>query len=490
MRVLLVSPRTPNTFWSFHHVIRFIHRRSSLPPLGLLTVAAMLPRHWELELVDLDVHELHDQQIRRADWVLIGAMLVHLESVREVATRCRALGKPVIGGGPLFTADEPAPEGIDHVVLGEAEEIIDQIVSDMEAGTVRALYQAGAYPDITRTPIPRWDLIKLRHYATMAVQFTRGCPYDCEFCDIVALNGRVPRVKRPQQLIAELESLRLRGWEGATFLVDDNFIGNKRKVKALLRDMIGWRRDTGSRMTFLTEASVNMAADPELLDLMVAAGFKKVFLGIETPDPESLRACHKLHNANCDLVESVHTIQRAGLEVMGGFIVGFDSDQPDIFERQFEFIQQAGVVTAMVGLLQAVPRSRLYQRLAREGRLLGDSLGDNTKAAFNFEPKLDRDFLVSNYRRLMERLYEPSAYYQRIRAFLNEHRSLGPRRAPTPAEYSALLRAFWVIGVASRGRRAYWRFCASTLLKHPNQFGLAITLAIYGHHFRQVSRGL
>jgi len=490
MNILLVSPRTPDTFWSFKHALRFVSKRAALPPLGLLTVAGMLPRQWCCKLVDLNVSRLRSRDIRWADYVLVSAMLVHKQSVLDIAARCRAAGKPVIAGGPLFIADEQEFSDIDHYVIGEAEELMPDLVADMRADTVKPQYQATRFPDITRTPEPRWDLIRMRHYATMPVQYTRGCPFNCEFCDIIALNGRKPRLKTTPQMLHELDGLRLRGWKGSTFLVDDNFIGNKHRVKELLRAVIGWRRDTKAKMTFLTEASVNMADDPELMQLMIVAGFKKVFLGIETPDTAALEACQKYQNTRHDLLDSVHAIQQAGMEVMGGFIVGFDNDTPDIFERQFELIQKAGVVTAMVGLLQAVPRSRLYQRLAQEGRLLGESLGDNTKAAFNFEPKLDREFLVSNYRKLMERLYEPSAYYQRIRAFLKQHRARGPRPWLSLQDIKALFKSLWLMGVIHRGRRAYWRFFASTLIRHPAQFGLAITLAIYGHHFRQVARTL
>jgi radical SAM superfamily enzyme YgiQ (UPF0313 family) len=490
MNILLVSPRTPDTFWSFRHALRFVAKRSALPPLGLLTVAGMLPADWSCELVDLDVSRLKDEQILQADYVLISGMLIHKSSADQVIERCRALNRPVIGGGPLFTDRDVDYPGLSAVCLGEAEEVMPQIVADMARGTLQPVYRAPRFPDLSLTPPPRWDLLNLRDYATMSVQFTRGCPYDCEFCDIVALNGRVPRLKSPAQLIAELEGLRARGWRGSVFLVDDNFIGNRRRVKELLREIIAWRAGTGARMTFLTEASVNLADDEELLRLMAAAGFKKVFLGIETPATESLRECHKLQNTRRDLVEAVRVIQRAGLEVMGGFIVGFDSDTPDIFERQFEFIQKAGVVTAMVGLLQAVPRSKLYQRLQREGRLLGESLGDNTRAVFNFEPRLDSEYLVAGYRKLMERLYEPGAYYRRIRSFLAEHRRHGPPSTVHLVDIMALVKSFWIMGIAHRGRRAYWRFCASTLMRHPAQFSMAITLAIYGHHFRQVAKSL
>jgi radical SAM superfamily enzyme YgiQ (UPF0313 family) len=490
MNILLVSPRTPETFWSFKHALGFVSKQAAFPPLGLLTVAGMLPRDWNCKLVDLNVSRLRDKHLVWADFVFISAMLIHKQSVKEVVKRCRQVDRPVIAGGPLFTPDRQEFPEIDHLVVGEAEELMDQLVQDLQAGQLKPIYEAQGFPDITRTPIPRWDLLRFRDYGSMGIQFSRGCPFDCEFCDVVALNGRVPRLKTPKQLLAELDALRRHGWDGSTFLVDDNFIGNRKRVKELLWALVDWRRRTGSKITFLTEASVNMADDPELLDLMVRAGFKKVFLGIETPNTDSLKECRKFQNTRRDLVAVVQTIQKAGLEVMGGFIVGFDSDTPDIFERQFEFIQKAGVVTAMVGLLQAVPRTRLYKRLAREGRLRGESLGDNTQAAFNFEPKLDREFLIRNYRKLMHRLYEPGVYYQRVRAFLKQHRPHGPTKPIGWRDFLAFLKSLWLIGVVHRGRRSFWRFFASTLVRHPTQFGLAITLAIYGHHFRKVAQTL
>ncbi len=490
MNILLVSPRTPDTFWSFKHALRFVGKRAAVPPLGLLTVAGMLPREWRYRLVDLNTGRLKDADLAWADYVLVSAMLVHQESVKEVAGRCLAVGRPVIAGGPLFGDDLSPIPGIDHVVIGEAEELVDEIIADMRAKSVKPVYRAPRFPEITRTPAPRWDLLRPRHYASLSMQTTRGCPFDCEFCDIVALNGRRPRMKSPQQVTAELDALLHLGWQGEVFVVDDNFIGDKPRCKELLRAIIGWRLDTGARITFVTEASVNMAQDAELLDLMTQAGFKKVFLGIETPDTDSLKECKKTQNTRHDLVDTVRAIQNAGLEVMGGFIVGFDSDKLDIFERQFEFIQKAGVVTAMVGLLQAVPRSRLYKRLSAEGRLIGNSLGDNTKAAFNFEPKLNREFLVTKYRELMQRLYEPRAYYARIQSFLEQHRPRGPQRRISRTEVGALFKSVWLMGIVGRGRRAYWQFCARTLIKHPSQFSLAMTLAIYGYHFRKVAGSL
>jgi len=490
MNVLLVSPLTPATFWSFKHVLRFVSKRSTFPPLGLLTIAALLPREWSLKVVDLNVSRLREADLHRADVVMISAMLVHEASVREVVARCAALGKCVVAGGPLFTTGHEAFPEIQHFVLGEAEEVMPQLVADLKAGRLQRFYQAKERPSLALTPVPRWDLIRFRDYVTMAVQFSRGCPYDCEFCDIIVMNGRVPRTKGPEQLIAELEALRQRGWRDMVFIVDDNFIGDKRRTKALLHEMIAWRQRTRPAMGFLTEASVNLADDPELCALMSQAGFTKVFVGIETPAEESLEECHKFQNQRRDLVAAVQTLQRSGFQVMGGFIVGFDNDRPDIFKRQFEFIQRSGVVTAMVGLLTALPQTRLYQRLQREGRLEAKSSGNNTDATLNFKPRLDREFLQSGYRELMKKLYEPRAYYQRIRTFLSQHRPMGPRLRLSWADFKAFVTSFWLLGVWHQGRVAYWWFFWSTLIHRPRQFRDAIELAIMGYHFRRVAMRL
>ena len=491
MRLLLVSPRTPDTFWSFAHVLRFVAKKAAFPPLGLLTVAALLPRDWELKLVDLNVERLDDADILRADYVLLGAMIVQRESVREIARRCQALGKRIIAGGPLFTTGHEAFPEIAHFVLGEAEEIMPQVIADLRAGTLQHIYRSTGFPWLEQTPVPRYDLIRMRNYVTMAAQFSRGCPYDCEFCDIIVMNGRVPRTKSPEQFVAELEALRCGGWRDMVFVVDDNFIGNRARTKALLRAMIAWRTHTRPAMGFLTEASINLADDAELLALMVAAGFRKVFVGIETPSAAGLEECRKLQNTGRDLAAAVRTLQASGLEVMGGFIVGFDSDTGDIFKQQFDFIQRSGVATAMVGLLTALPQTRLYQRLQREGRLLTESTGNNTAAVLNFHPKLGREYLENGYRELMRRLYEPRNYYQRIRIFLNHYQAGGAERLRLSwADVAAFARSFWLLGVRDRGRWVYWRFFAGTLLRRPHRFRIAIELAIIGHHFRRVAAAL
>ena len=490
MKILLVSPTTPGTFWSFKHVLRFVAKKAAFPPLGLLTIAAMLPRDWELKLVDLNVSRLTDADLRWADYVFLSAMIVHQESVRDIAARCAALDRRIIAGGPLFTTGHENFPEIPHFVLGEAEKIMPQVVLDVERGSLGPVYRAPAFPDLTETPIPRWDLIKLRHYVTMAAQFSRGCPFDCEFCDIIVMNGRVPRTKSPEQFVAELEALRLRGWKDMVFVVDDNFIGNKARTRALLHAMIAWRERTKPAMGFLTEASINLADDADLRSLMVAAGFRKVFVGIETPSAASLDECRKLQNSGRDLVGAVQILQRSGLEVMGGFIVGFDSDTGDIFKEQFDFIQRSGVVTAMVGLLTALPQTRLYNRLKHENRLLADSTGDNTSATLNFHPRLDREFLESGYRELMRRLYEPGNYYRRVRTFLKNHQAASVRLRVSWADVSAFLKSFWLLGVWHRGRFSYWWFFLTTLVRRPRQFRMAIELAIIGHHFRHVAARL
>jgi len=490
MKVLLVYPQNPDTFWSFKHVLPFVSKRSTFPPLGLLTIAAMLPKEWEFKLVDLNVERLRDNDLRWANYVMISAMIVHKDSVREIIARCAALDRPVIAGGPLFTTGHEEFPQVQHFVLGEAEDVMDQLATDMKAGRVQRYYRTVNRPDVTKVPVPRWDLVNFKHYVTMAVQFSRGCPFDCEFCDIIIMNGRVPRTKSPAQLIAELEVLRLQGWKDMVFIVDDNFIGDKKRTKVLLRELIAWRERVHPSMGFFTEASVNLADDRELCELMVRAGFKKVFVGIETPVLASLQECHKLQNKGRDLVESIRTLQRAGMEVMGGFIVGFDNDQQDIFKQQFDFIQRSGVVTAMVGLLQALPQTKLYQRLMREGRLESAATGNNTEAVLNFKTKLSKEFLQAGYRDLMKRLYEPKTYYQRIRTFLENHRPSGPTLRLSPGDLKAFLKSFWMLGIWERGRHNYWKFFWTILLRRPHQLRSAIELAVIGYHFRRVASRL
>ncbi len=485
MKALLLYPKFPDTFWSFKHALKFIRRRAVLPPLGLLTVAAMLPRAWSKRLVDANVQELTAADLAWADCVLISAMVVQRDSARELIDRCKAAGLRVIAGGPLFTAEHEAFGQVDHFVLNEAELTLPQFLADLAAGRPARLYTSDEYPSLERTPVPAWGLLDMRRYASMAIQFSRGCPYNCEFCNVTTLFGHRPRIKSAPQIVAELDSMYASGWRGKVFFVDDNFIGNKRYLKdELLPALIDWQQ--AKRVPFYTEVSVNLADDAELMQLMVKAGFDTVFVGIETPDEQSLAEANKKQNRGRDLVEVVKVIQRHGLQVQGGFIVGFDSDTPSIFQRQIDFIQRSGIVTAMVGLLQAPPGTPLYERLGREGRLLGRMSGDNVDGSTNIIPNMSLDALREGYSRIMRHIYAPGPYYQRVRTFLREYRTPEFTLPFTREHALAFVRSIVRLGIFGRERFHYWRLLGWTLCSRPRLFPLAVTLAIYGHHFRRV----
>ncbi len=489
MKILLVYPQYPDTFWSFKHALKFVSKKAAFPPLGLLTVAAMLPVDWEKKLVDTNATRLTDGDIRWADYVFISAMVVQQNSVREVIARCKKLDAKVVAGGPLFTTGYEDFDGIDHFVLGEAELTLPQFVNDLEAGHARHLYTSSERPDITRTPIPLWSLINMKNYSSMNIQYSRGCPFDCEFCDIVILNGHKPRTKDKGQLLAELEALYQHGWRGGVFVVDDNFIGNKKKLKAeVLPALIEWRKGKKHPFTLSTEVSINLADDEELIKLMVKAGFNTVFIGIETPNEESLVECAKSQNQNRDLVASVKKIQNNGLEVQGGFIVGFDSDPLSIFKNQISFIQKSGIVTAMVGLLNAPPGTRLYQRLKQENRLTKAFTGNNTDCSINFIPRIKYEVLINGYKHILDTIYSPRPYYDRIKTFLREYKPQGKIAGRFQLQHiKALIKSVWFLGIREKGRRYYWKLFLSTLLKQPRKFPLSISLSVYGYHFRKVA---
>ena len=360
MRILLVYPQYPDTFWSFKHALKFISKKAAFPPLGLLTVAAMLPKVWEKKLIDMNITNLSGRDIKWADYVFISAMAVQKESVRYVINKCKRFNVKIVAGGPLFTTGYQEFDGVDHFVLNEAEVTLPHFLKDLENQCAKHVYTSDRWPDIRTTPIPRWELADMARYSSLSVQYSRGCPFDCEFCDITVLNGRVPRTKDKDQLLRELDTLYVRGWRSSVFVVDDNFIGNKRKLKEeILPAIIEWMKKKKYPFALFTEASINLSDDEKLMRLMVEANFNAVFVGIETPNEESLAECGKFQNKNRDLVASVRKLQNHGLEVQGGFILGFDSDPHSIFEDQISFIQRSGIVTAMVGLLNAPPGKTL-----------------------------------------------------------------------------------------------------------------------------------
>jgi len=486
MKVLLIYPEIPDTFWSFKHALKFVHKKASSPPLGLVTVAALLPAQWEKRLVDCNVRALTEKDLAWADLAFISAMVVQKESVRKVVARCKAAGLKTVGGGPLFTCSPGEFGQVDHLVLDEAELTLPPFLEDLQKGAPRRIYSEKAFADLRETPIPLWGLADLKRYASMSVQYSRGCPYNCEFCNVTALFGHKPRTKTAAQIIAELESLHGHGWRGGIFFVDDNFIGNKARLKTeLLPALIAWRKDRPG-IAFNTEVSIDIADDPELMQMMVDAGFEEVFIGIETPSEESLTECKKRQNKNRDLVADVKRIQRAGLQVQGGFIVGFDSDTPSIFQRQIEFIQNSGIVTAMVGLLQAPEGTRLYERMKKEGRLTGPMTGDNVDGTTNIVPAMNLEALREGYKSILEHIYAPEHYYQRVRTFLREYKPSGIGSPLRFRDFMPFIRSVYHLGIAGRERIYYWRLLAWTRVRRPGSLSVAVTLAIYGHHFRKI----
>lgn len=489
MKILLVYPHYPDSFWSFRHAMKFISRKASFPPLGLLTVAAMIPAQWEKRLVDMNVRSLTDEDLVWADYVFISAMNIQRESAVEVIDRCRKLGARIVAGGPLFTTYHQDFPEVDHLVLGEGELTLPCFLEDLKNGEARHLYRDEHRADLVSSPIPLWELIDVSNYAAMNIQYSRGCPFDCEFCDITVLFGRKPRTKKLTQLLAELESLFVRGWRGAIFFVDDNFIGDRGKLKTeLLPAIIQWMEERGRPFYFYTEASIDLADDDHLMELMVKAGFEEVFIGIETPDEESHAACGKVQNTKRDLLASVKHIQQAGLQVHGGFIVGFDSDPPAIFDRQIRFIQESGIVTAMVGVLSAMRGTRLYQRLEQEGRLLGEGSGSNTANDLNFVPRMETKTLIGGYRTILDTIYSPKNYYKRVIKLLSEYRPAQLGKFHLQQGYvGALFKSILFLGVLGRERLHFWKLFFWSLARRPRLFPLAITYAVYGFHFRTVA---
>ncbi len=487
MNVLLIYPKFPDTFWSFKYAIKFIRKKAAYPPLGLLTVAAMLPDEFHKRVVDVNVDCLTDDDLSWADVAFISAMAVQRDSAKLIIARCMSAGLKVIAGGPLFTAEPDAFEQADHLVLGEAELTLPPFLEDLKIGQLKKIYRASGFCDLHQTPAPSWDLVDMKKYASMSIQFSRGCPFNCDFCNVTVLFGNKARLKSVQQVIAELDNLYDEKWRGNIFFVDDNFIGNKRYLKTqLLPALIEWRKGKKG-CVFFTEASINLADDPDLLDLMVEAGFDSVFIGIESPNDASLTECQKVQNKNRNLIHDVRVIQRAGLQVQGGFIVGFDSDNQSTFQQLIDFIQQSGIVTAMVGLLQAPPGTRLFERLKKDNRLLATLIsGDNVDGTTNINPKMGLDQLMNGYRFIMKHIYSPKHYYRRVKVFLREFDNSTVSTRIDLQRFLAFFRSSIRLGILGKERFQYWYLMVWTLVRKPRQLPLAISLAIYGHHFRRI----
>jgi radical SAM superfamily enzyme YgiQ (UPF0313 family) len=507
MNALLIYPEFPETFWSFKHALKFLGKRAAQPPLGLMTVAALLPGAWNKRLIDTNVEPLRDRDLAWADVAMLSGMHIQSESLLAIVERCRARGLRTVVGGPIASSVPAVELKVDHVVIGEAESLIADLARELEQGTARPVYQADERPEMTTSPLPDLSLIKMKRYSTMTVQYSRGCPFNCEFCDIIEIYGRRPRTKAVAQVLTELDQLRAAGWRDSVFIVDDNFIGNKARAKELLRALVAWRAQIGAGFEFITEASLNLADDTELMQLMKDAGFKSVFLGIETPDESGLISSNKLQNTRRSLLDSVARIQSYGIEVMGGFILGFDTDKEDIFDRMVEFIEKSGIPIAMVGLLQAMPGTQLFRRLRSEGRIVDSGGGNNTFCdRLNFLPRMDATKLVEGYREVMKRIYNCEAYYDRVKLYLNRahpkpaKRAAGERAKSRPRPQSepwmtrsnlrALVNSIVRQGVFGRHQWSYWKFLAEAATRYRRCFGAAMTLAVMGYHFQVMTRKL
>jgi radical SAM superfamily enzyme YgiQ (UPF0313 family) len=482
----LVNPLTPSSYWGFQLVNWFLGAKAAHIPLALITLAALFPRRWNIRLIDLNVERLRDKDILWADVVMLTGMIIQKESLEAVLKLCRDLGRPTVVGGPYVSSTPEAEElaAATSRVVGEAEDprFLGRFVQDVESGKLASRYQAETRPTLRTSPVPRYDLLKHRAYVAMAAQVSRGCPHHCEFCDIQRLYGRRPRSKSPEQVTAELEAIYRTGFRGNIFFVDDNFIGDKASAAAVLEAILSWQVAHGYPFLFYTQADIRLAAEDDLVALMKKVGFYAVFVGLESPSAEALAETRKNQNVNVDVPAAVERLLQEGIFVYAGFIVGFDSDKADIFDRCFDFISGCRIDTAMVGMLNALPKTPLHERLAAEKRLRSEAAGDPCALA-NFEPKgMTLRELVAGYRRLVARLYSPGAYFARAAASIERWRP-GRKRRARPREWLAALRSVVRQGIFSTYPWHYWRFILGTLVRMPTKIGRAIAMAISGHHY-------
>ena len=487
MKILMISPLSPDSFWSFKYAIKFLKKKATFPPLGLLTVAALLPDSWEKKLVDMNTTKLSDKDLLWADYVFMGAMVIHRKSVEQVIDRCKKLNVKIVAGGPLFTMEYANySDKVDHLVLNEAEITLPHFLNDLKASTTKHIYKSDEFPDIVDSPSPLWNLINLKKYASISIQYSRGCPFHCDFCNVTTLFGRKVRKKSVSQIINELDGVYKAGYRGSIFFVDDNFIGSINTLKKeLLPALIEWKK-AHQEMCFFTEVTINLSDDKELMKMMRLAGFDQVFIGIETPSNEGLAESNKTQNHNRDLVNDIKRIQRHGLQVQGGFIVGFDSDSPAIFQDQIDFIQKCGITTAMVGLLQAPPGTKLYDRLEKDKRLRKHVSGDNFDGSTNIIPlSMDLNTLKVGYKKILDKIYSPKYYYKRIKVFLREYQNPGITEQVSFERILAFLRSLFFIGILGKERFHYWNLLIWTSLRYPRHFPIAVNLSIIGFHFRK-----
>jgi radical SAM superfamily enzyme YgiQ (UPF0313 family) len=490
MRALLIYPVFPPTFWSYDKILELVNRKVLLPPLGLITVAAILPQQWEFKLVDRNIRSVTEDQWQWADIVIISGMIVQKNDMIAQIKEGKKRNKLVAVGGPYATSvpDELQNAGADFLVLDEGEITLPMFVEALEKGETSGIFRTNEKPDVTITPIPRYDLLELSAYDSMSVQFSRGCPFQCEFCDIIVLYGRKPRTKTPQQLLQELDFLYDLGWRRGVFMVDDNFIGNKRNVKLLLKELKIWQKEHQYPFRFNTEASVDLASDPELMELMVECNFDAVFLGIETPDEDSLQLTKKYQNTRTSLTETVEKIIQTGLRPMAGFIIGFDGEKKGAATRIINFVEEAAIPTAMFGMLQALPNTALWHRLIKEGRLLDpdkDQDGNQT-TLMNFIPTRSMEDIAQEYIETFWTLYDPNQFLDRVyRCFLK----LGVPKCQTPAklpslvDLKALAIVIWRQGIKRNTRWKFWHHLFSIIKNNPAVWEHYLTVCAHNEHF-------
>ncbi|MDO9110276.1 MAG: B12-binding domain-containing radical SAM protein [Desulfatirhabdiaceae bacterium] len=488
MNVLLVVPHYPDSYWTFKTILPYVGKKAACPPLGMLTVSALLPKPWNKKLVNLNIEPLQINDILWADYVFIGAMYIQKKSVAQIINLCLKYNIKMVAGGPLFTQEYENYPQIDHFVLNEAEITLPLFLSDLRAGVPKKVYRTDEYSDLALTPAPDYGLLPLKDYVFTSIQVSRGCPFSCEFCEISVLQGRKARMKSTRQVIEELDALYKMNWRGHVLIVDDNFIGNKSELKKnLLPAMKAWMKQHGFPFTFNTQASLNLADDDELMTLMVETGFSSVFIGIETPEEKSLLESNKTQNLNRNLVQSVRKMQNAGLQVSAGLIVGFDSDTESTFQRQIDFIQESGIVTAMIGLLNAPKKTPLYRRYEAENRIISEASGNNTDLTLNYIPVMDAEVLVAGYQRILKEIYSPGPYYKRIKQFLRNYNP-NPK---LPAEigivaFVTFVKSLYALGIRDPGWWRYWSLLLWTLFSRPHLLSDAVSFSLYGLHFRKL----
>lgn len=488
MNILLVYPATPGAFWSMQHALEFTHYKAVYPPLGLLTVATMLPEEWNKRLVDINIEPLEDSDLAWADYVFIGGMYIQRQSAYEVIRRCNEAGVKVVAGGPFVTHEYDTIEGVDHFILNEAEITLPPFLEDLQNGNPKPIYRSADFANVHETPLPMWKLVNLDNYVEGLVQYSRGCPYHCDFCDVTALFGKRPRTKTPEQIIAELEGLGDLNRLNAVFFADDNLIGHKKRLKKeLLPALIKWRKANNIRIRFRTQVTINLADDPELMDLMLQAGFSGIFIGIETPSTESLIACQKRQNTKRDLLDNIHHLQRAGFDISAGFIVGFDTDTPDIFDRQIEFIQRSGIVVSVVNVLKAIRGTQLYDRMMLEGRMYKETFDDESTSSF--VPKMGANVLYQGFKRVVRHIYHPQHIYERLTTFLSMYQPMPyalPSLRTILRNVPAFVKSLYGLGIRDDARRFYWKLLGWTLLNHPKLLPIAIEMWIMTYHYRKI----